>query len=229
MRIEGTYTFPGPIQRVFALLIDPDALAQAIPGCERLIQMGPASAEGALTFEMRLLLGEHANPYTMTIRLHIERRPTYVRLEAQGRGPDGPLSAQGSLDLVEQDDFTVVAYTFAVEAADLPTDVGFAVHAAQLIIRETCGQLAATLAAEREGVFAGVDGAVNGVAPAITTQRGQIVALPADAPLNGLSEGAPWAQRALWVGAGLGLGLSAIGLTLGLARWLGAQETDDSE
>ncbi len=232
MRIEGTYTFPGAIARVFALLVNPDALAQAIPGCERFIQMGPAAADDTTTFEMRLLLGERAQPYTMTIRVHAVRRPAYLRLGAHGRGPGGPLTAQGALDLVEQDDYTVVAYTLNVEAADLPDDLGFAQHAAQLIIRDACSQIAAMLPDEWEdaspagahpGVGVSAHTAAFELAPHIETPRGHIVALPSDAPSSELLGDNPWAQRALWMAAGLGLGLSAIGVTLGVVRWLGGQ------
>jgi len=228
MRIEGTYTFPGAIARVFALLVNPDALAQAIPGCERFIQMGPAAADDTTTFEMRLLLGERAEPYTMTIRVHAVRRPAYLRLDAHGRGPSGPLTAQGALDLVEQDDYTVVAYTLNVEAADMPDDLGFAQHAAQLIIRDACSQIAAMLPdtwedANLTSAHANTHSAAFELAPHIETPRGHIVALPAEAPTSELLGDNPWAQRALWMGAGLGLGLSAIGVTLGIVRWLGGQ------
>jgi carbon monoxide dehydrogenase subunit G len=230
MRIEGTYTFPGAIARVFALLVNPDALAQAIPGCERFIQMGPAADDDTMTFEMRLLLGERALPYTMTIRVHAVRRPAYLRLDVHGRGPNGPLTAQGALDLVEQDDYTVVAYTLNVEAADLPDDLGFAQHAAQLIIRDACSQLAAMLPGEWEeasltGANVGVSAhtAAFELAPHIETPRGHIVALPSAMPSSELLGDNPWAQRALWMAAGLGLGLSAIGVTLGVMRWLGGQ------
>lgn len=227
MRIEGTYTFPGAIARVFALLVNPDALAQAIPGCERFIQLGPVAADDTLTFEMRLLLGERAAPYTMTIHAHAVRRPTYLRLDAQGRGPSGPLTAQGALDLVEQDDYTVAAYTLNVEAADLPADLAFAQHAAQLIIRDACSQIAAMLPDEWADASptspTSAHTAAFELAPHIETARGHIVALPSTPPSSELLGDSPWAQRALWMGAGLGLGLSAIGVTLGIVRWLGSQ------
>ena len=222
MRIEGTYTFPGAIARVFALLVNPDVLGQAIPGCERLIQLGPVAADDTVTFEMRLLLGERAAPYTMTIRAQAVRRPDYIRIEAQGRGPSGALSGQGALDLVEQDDYTVLAYTFNVESADLPDDLGFAQHAAQLIIRDACALIASLLPDEwSEASLTGANAAAYELAPHIETARGHIVALPTKAPSSELLGDSPWAQRAIWMGAGLGLGLSVIGVALGVVRWLG--------
>jgi len=222
MRIEGTYTFPGAIARVFALLVNPDVLGQAIPGCERLIQLGPVAADDTVTFEMRLLLGERAAPYTMTIRAQAVRRPDYIRIEAQGRGPSGALSGQGALDLVEQDDYTVLAYTFNVESTDLPDDLGFAQHAAQLIIRDACALIASLLPDEwSEASLTGANAAAYELAPHIETARGHIVALPTKAPSSELLGDSPWAQRAIWMGAGLGLGLSVIGVALGVVRWLG--------
>ena len=64
MRVEGTYTFPGAIGQVFAALINPDALARAIPGCERFIQLGPTTSQEETAYEARLrqfaaVLGAH--------------------------------------------------------------------------------------------------------------------------------------------------------------------------
>ena len=239
MKIEGAYTFPGVIERVFATLINPDILARAIPGCERLIQFGPADADGDATFEARLRLGERRAHYTATITVHATRRPTYLRLTITGRGPSGPVSGQGSIDLVEQEQHTVVAYALTLEAADLPGEQPAATQAAQLIARATCTHIADDLYAEWEsyspalGVYMmdapnpSSNGALRPLH--VQTELGEIVTLTPDT--NDMGAGStlallsrPWAQRALWMGAGLALGLTAIGFTLGIVRKLGGPE-----
>ncbi|MEO7000715.1 MAG: SRPBCC domain-containing protein [Ktedonobacterales bacterium] len=230
MRIEGAYTFPGVIDRVFARLVNPDALARSIPGCERLTQFGPPDAAGATIFEARLRLGERRQPYTATVKILAVRRPAYLRLEIQGRGPAGPLSGQGSIDLVEQERHTIVAYTLTLDAADLPSDQAAATQAGQTIARSTCANIADDLYAEWavQPAFASIAGLESNGALRplnVQTERGQIITLT---PLmDGLGKRSrfafarPWAQRAVWMGAGLALGLAAIALTLGVVRKLG--------
>ena len=45
MDITGTYTFNAPPERVWNLLMDPEALAGCIPGCEQLAPAGEDIAE----------------------------------------------------------------------------------------------------------------------------------------------------------------------------------------
>lgn len=117
MRIEGTYTFPATIERVFAALMDPDVLGRALPGCERILQFGPAAADGASSFEVRLRPEPGAGVYTVRIIGVAARRPAHLRVDVRGRGPQGLVTGSGLIDLVAQDEFTVGAYVFDVAAA----------------------------------------------------------------------------------------------------------------
>ena len=225
MRVEGTYTFPGAIERVFAALTNPDALARAIPGCERFIQFGPTSADEETTYETRLRLGQRRLPYTVTLRMKAARRPAYVTLEIRGYGPAGPIAGTGSLDLVEQDSHTVVAYRFTVNGAELPEVGDTSSQSASFIARATCAHLADEIYAETDDEQAWAP-SVNGATPGeIVTPRGRIVT-----SIRGLTardaqppQSLAWTERAIWMGAGLAMGLSAIALTAGVVRRLGSR------
>jgi carbon monoxide dehydrogenase subunit G len=41
MKIEGRYLFKAPRERVWQVLLDPKILAQCMPGCEDLKEIGP--------------------------------------------------------------------------------------------------------------------------------------------------------------------------------------------
>ena len=41
MKVEGAYTFPGPQQKVWDLLLDPESLRTCIPGAESLTETSP--------------------------------------------------------------------------------------------------------------------------------------------------------------------------------------------
>ena len=48
MKLDGTFTFTGPRQAVWDLLQDPEVLARALPGTERLEATGPDQYKGVM-------------------------------------------------------------------------------------------------------------------------------------------------------------------------------------
>lgn len=223
MRVEGTYTFPGAVERVFAALTDPDALARAIPGCERFIQFGPATPAGDVAYETRVRLGQARQPYTVTLRVAGTRRPSYLKLDLRGYGASGPISGSGSFDLVAQDSHTVVAYRFTLTGPDLAEGSAMPTQAATFIARATCAHLADEIYAESEreptrlGAAAAAVSGVTAPAAASDGASGRLVA-----PAEGARR--LWTERAVWMGAGLALGLGALGLTLSIVRRMGGRE-----
>jgi carbon monoxide dehydrogenase subunit G len=233
MRIEGTYTFAAPIERVFAALADPEAIARAVPGSERVMQMGPAGADGASAFELRLRT-EDGHAASASLRATDARRPTYLHAELRGHGPLGSVTGRGRIDLVAQEEHTIGAYVWDVDLPALADERQHAALAAgQILARAICERLGEDLrlatpsptALLDEGVHGeGVHGeGVNG-RPAVRmlrlrTARGQIVALRAVAPE--LPAGAHvWALRAMWMGIGLGLGVGALAVALAVLHRL---------
>ncbi len=212
MRVEGTYTFPGATGRVFSTLTNPDALARAIPGCERFIQFGPATEEGQTAYEARLRLGQSRQPYIITARVIATRQPNYLRLELRGHGPSGVITGDGSLDLVEQDSHTVVAYRLTLSGPDLPEGSDMAARAASFMARATCAHLADEIYAEAEGEQAWLPGATIAAAESGRLNLSSTAGAPA------------WTERALWMGAGLALGLGVIALTVAVVRRLGERD-----
>ena len=240
MRIEGTYTFPAAIERVFAALADAEALGRALPGCERLIQFGPAAEDGAASFEARLrpqaVSGAGAGVYTVRFTGVAARRPAHVRLELRGRGPQGPVMGSGLIDLVGHEGYTVGAYVFDVETAGVLEERGReALAAGQRVARATCERLSEGLrleAGDDEGAGVGKRGAVAGaadgearlrvVARGVRTARGRIVTLPAAPSVSPLSANADaWMERISWMATGMVIGMVGLGLLVAVSRWLG--------
>ncbi|HEU5342759.1 MAG TPA: SRPBCC domain-containing protein [Ktedonobacterales bacterium] len=230
MRVEGTYTFPGAIGQVFAALINPDALARAIPGCERFIQLGPTTSQEETAYEARLRLGQHRQPYTIALTLVSPRRPAYARLELRGHGPAGPITGSGSLDLVEQDSHTVVAYRFTFNGAELPEVGDLPSQSASFIARATCAHLADEIYAQTEEAAAAQrSNGVAATAGAYVTARGRIVTrVRGLAARRAAQPPLAWAERAIWMSAGLAMGLGAIALAAGIVRRFGAHDASAS-
>ena len=224
MRIEGTYTFPGPIERVFSALLDPEALKRGLPGCERIVQFGPPAADGAASFEARVRPDRDAGVYTLRISGVVARRPAHLRVELRGRGPQGPVTGAGRIDLVAQDEFTIGAYVFDVE-----TEAREAQAAGQRFARLTCEQLAETIRPTQDSERAAETPLASPerrvVARGIRTPRGRIVALPATPSLSPLSANADaWMERLGWMAAGMALGMAALGLLAAASRWMGGHD-----
>lgn len=223
MRIEGTYIFPAPIEDVFSALTHPDMLGQIIPGCERLVQLGPAVGEQPPVYEIRLRRGPGADVYTFMLTLSAVQSPTHLRADLEGHGPDGPFSGHGLLDLVQQDEQTLVASDW-----ELKSPVLAGLHSERRAAwNGTAEQFAGAL---RDSAILALRG--EALLPAgmrhLTTPRGRVVILPKDG-MALAPEQRVWLRRAALVGGGLLAGLAAIGLIIAVVRRVtGASDEDDS-
>ncbi|HEU5441726.1 MAG TPA: SRPBCC family protein [Ktedonobacterales bacterium] len=214
MRIEGTYLFPAPMACIFDALLDPALLKRIIPNGERLIQLGPPDASG-VSYEARIRLPE--GPGFVHWHVLPVRRPAGRRLTLRGRLPAGAFAGRGTVDLVERDTHTRAAYTLDLDLpASAAADAAAGVRAA---IVELCERLAAAL-----HEVTAADAEIPSLSPGdgvrmVKTRHGRIVALSA------AGADATWGERALWLSAGLALGVVAISLALALAHRFNGHDT----
>jgi carbon monoxide dehydrogenase subunit G len=120
MEITGSHTFRASIERMSSLLLDPDLLTAAIPGCERLIQFGPPDTDGATYLEARIRSDEPATTRIIQIALHPEGADATkadLRWHEDAAGANQTREATCELRLETQDDATVGAWTFHSEVA----------------------------------------------------------------------------------------------------------------
>ncbi len=104
MKIDATYTFQADRARVWARLLDPEALRTCIPGCESLV------AAGADRWTARLSVG--AGPirgmYTGTVAIVDQREPGALTLEVEGRGTPGFVKGSAVITLTGEGTITQV-------------------------------------------------------------------------------------------------------------------------
>jgi carbon monoxide dehydrogenase subunit G len=120
MEVTGSQTFHAPAERLRALLLDPDLLAAAIPGCERLIQFGPPDANGATHLEARVRSGAPATMRIVQIALRPDADAQTVVTDLRWHDDAGKsLTREASADLRldAQDGETTGAWTFHAEQA----------------------------------------------------------------------------------------------------------------
>ncbi len=85
MDISGSYTFAAPPERVWALLMDPDAIASCIPGCEQFEADGADRYKARLNVAMSAITGTYAG----TVVLSDKVEPSSYRLTVEGQGRPG--------------------------------------------------------------------------------------------------------------------------------------------
>ena len=83
MDITGSYTFNAPPSRVWALLMDPAAIASCIPGCESLEPEGPDRFHARLTVALAAITGTYDG--TVVISDKVENTSYRLTVEGQGR------------------------------------------------------------------------------------------------------------------------------------------------
>jgi carbon monoxide dehydrogenase subunit G len=225
MRIEGTYTFTASAERVFEALADPDVLRRVIPGCERMIQFGPADDEGRYHFEARVRPAADGGVYTTAGSVERVRRPSHLTVSVAAQGPAGTVPLHGTLDLVTQDDRTVAAYAWDVDTSSLgPSVNGDLRLSAERYAREICERIAASLRADRPEL--------DGIAEALPllradSARGKIVLLPPEPRETLTTRLSPAMRGALWTAAGLAAGVVVIAAGVSIVRRWGRSANDE--
>jgi carbon monoxide dehydrogenase subunit G len=97
MDITGTYTFPAPPEKVWALMMDTAAIASCIPGCERLDPDGVDRYKAAITVGMAAITGKYEGIVTIADKVE----PTSYTLMVEGQGRPGFVKATVTIALSE--------------------------------------------------------------------------------------------------------------------------------
>lgn len=132
MDVRGTYTFAAPRDRVWELLLDPDALRAALPSTKEFNKIGDDEYEAVMSIGVGAVKGT----YTGKIRVSDQEPPTHYRLTVEGTGRPGFLKGDGLIELEEKEGSTVVNYHGQAQVGGMIASVGQRLIAAsaQLII-----------------------------------------------------------------------------------------------
>lgn len=101
MNLNGTFTFNGPRDTVWALLQDPVVLAKALPGTERLTLAGEDRFEGTMKASVGPVT---AAKFDVVVSLKDKEPPRHFAMQIDGKGAVGYLRGTASVDLEEQPD-----------------------------------------------------------------------------------------------------------------------------
>jgi uncharacterized protein len=121
MKISGAATMHAAASEVWAALRDPDVLAAAIPGCERLEPTGPDTYRFALSAGVAWIRGW----YCGDIELSDQSEPSSFVLTASGAGVPGSASTSVHIRLAPRSDgLTELTYDADGEVGGLIAVVG---------------------------------------------------------------------------------------------------------
>src|SRR2546426_1406004 len=118
--MNGTYTLNAPVEKVWTFLMDPEAIAKVIPGCETLQEVNPDTYQATLKLGVAAIKGT----YKGSVQLLDKTPPTHYRMLIDGSGAPGFVKGEATVGLAEQDGKTVLSYDADVQVGGLIANVG---------------------------------------------------------------------------------------------------------
>ena len=104
MKVEGSYTFDAPRDRVWTVLLNPDSLKNCIPGCESMTATGEDQYEATMKVGVAAIRGT----YKGKVRITDKEEPNRYKLLVDGTGGAGFVRGEAQIELVEQGQSTQV-------------------------------------------------------------------------------------------------------------------------
>ena len=120
MNLHNTYTFDAPPQAVWSLLVDIDAVAACLPGCESMDPIGDNRYRAVLSMGIAAITGR----YEGTIEMLDLEPPHSYRLVVEGQGKPGFVTGGGAISLTETDGGTQVTVEGTVQVGGKIARVG---------------------------------------------------------------------------------------------------------
>ena len=107
MKLNGLRTFPTSRQKVWEFLIAPQQLAKCIPGCAKLDAIG----EHEYASQINVGLAAVKGVYTGKVKLEELQSPSHYKILIDGKGRQGFIKGNGTIDLEEQEGQTLLRYS----------------------------------------------------------------------------------------------------------------------
>jgi len=120
MKIEGSSDIPAPREKVWAAFLDPNILAQALPGCEKLEAIGPNEYKATMKIGVAAIKGT----FEGKVRLFDLEPPNRYKMALEGSGGPGFVRGEAGMNLSDIEGGTRVAYSADVQVGGLIASVG---------------------------------------------------------------------------------------------------------
>ena len=120
MHIQNSYTFDAPPKAVWDLLVDIDAVAACLPGCESMEPVSENKYRAVLTMGIAAITGR----YEGTVEMRDLDPPSSYRLIVEGRGKPGFVTGGVAISLKDTDGGTRVTVDGTVQVGGTVARVG---------------------------------------------------------------------------------------------------------
>jgi carbon monoxide dehydrogenase subunit G len=120
MKIEGSADIPAPRDAVWAAFLDPNILAQALPGCEKLEAIGPNEYRATMKVGVAAIKGT----FEGKVKLSDLEPPNRYRMAVEGSGGPGFVRGEAGMQMSDVDGGTKVSYDADVQVGGLIASVG---------------------------------------------------------------------------------------------------------
>ena len=107
MIVEGTHTFPGPRDVLWALLLDPDVLAKTMPGAVTMRRVGEDRYEGRMGIGIGPIT---AAEFDVTITMRDKVEPEHYAMQIDGKGRFGFTRGNAAVTLTAEGGSTIMHY-----------------------------------------------------------------------------------------------------------------------
>ena len=131
---RGEIVLPAVPEAVFAVLMDPDALARVIPGCHALDLVGPNHYRADVTVGIGMIKAR----YAAEVKLSEIEAPRRLRLAGSGLSSLGAAKGSGLVSLEAVEEGTLLRYDYAAEISGKVAAVGGRMleGAAKIVLRQ---------------------------------------------------------------------------------------------
>ena len=104
MKVQGTYKFEAPLEKIWSALQSPEVLSNCIPGCEKFDPEG----ENSYLLSMKIKVASVTGQYTGKVSIKDISFPDQYTMEVEGKGSGGTVKATGVLHFSESNGLTTV-------------------------------------------------------------------------------------------------------------------------
>ncbi|MFO0749205.1 MAG: carbon monoxide dehydrogenase subunit G [Myxococcota bacterium] len=138
MKLAGEYVFEAGVQDVWDALLDPAVLAAVMPGCEKL-----ELVDGSYLGEIKVKVGPISGKFSGKVDLLEKVPPTSYRMLVDGRGAQGFVKANATVELVAEGSATRIRYDADAQVGGKIASVGqrLVETAARAIVKESLENL----------------------------------------------------------------------------------------
>ena len=120
MDVLGSHTFAAPRERVWDVLLDPDALRASLPSTKEFRQVGDDEYEATMSVGIGAIKGT----YSGKVHVRDKEPPERYRLAVEGSGRPGFIKGDGLIELEGKGDTTVVRYHGQAQVGGIIASVG---------------------------------------------------------------------------------------------------------